>query len=98
MKLQFVEIKKRNGKEKKTVLFTWSNLTEKQVPCVAQNFIDGFLFGMSQNGKVLRYPSVMVMDGRSAQSWRWHDSDNGTRWQFENGRGQYITNWDKRKK
>ena len=98
MKLQFVEISKRNGKEKRTVLFKWNDVTESKVPCVCQNFMDGFLYAMSVSGRSVRYPSVMTMDGWSAQTWRWHDSDNGTRWQFENGRGQYITHWDKRKK
>lgn len=98
MKLQFVKITKRKGVEKKEVVYRWDHVTERMVPIVCQNFLDGFLYSMKENNRPVRYPAVMIMQGWSAQTWRYHDSDSGTRWQFENGKGQYIAHWDKRRK
>ena len=93
MKLQFVEITKRKGKETKKRIYYWSDVPEGKVGAVCQNFMDGFLLAMSIAGRELRRPIDMMTHGWSAQTWRYHDSDSGTLWQFENGRGVYITNW-----
>ena len=96
MKLQFVEITKRKGKETKKVIFTWSDVTESRVPCVCENFMAGFLYASAINKRELRHPACMSVDGWEAQTWRYHDSDSGVRWQFENGRGQFIHSWNRR--
>lgn len=99
MKLQFVKIEKRKGEEKKEVIYQWGDVADEDVCTICQNFMDGFLYAMDNFSDYnLRRPSVMVMHGWSAQTWRWHDSDSGTLWEFQDENGKGLYRWDIRKK
>lgn len=99
MKLQFVQISKSKGAETSKVIYTWHCVPEEQVGSVCQNFMDGFLYAMdTYQSRELRRPSCMVMDGWWAQTWRYHDSDEGIKWEFQDGNGKGLYRWDLRNK
>lgn len=87
-KIRFIKSTAKNGKITTETIYTWSNIDEKDIPVICQNFIDGFLLGVSKTTYLIK-PINMYKDGYYAWSRFFHEN-SGVEYSFVDENGNII--------
>lgn len=86
--IRFIKKTKRKNSVCIDTIHIWIMIEEKDIPTICQNFIDGFLLGVSKTTYLIK-PINMYKDGYHAWSRFFHE-DSGVEYSFVDENGQLI--------
>ena len=94
-KIRFIKTTTKEGKKTTETIFIWSDIDEKDIPLICENFMEGMFYGIvGFSDTFLVKPMVMAIDGYKAWSRHYFDG-NGFMYSFVDENGNIIKNKEK---